>query len=75
MAKTAASAKSQKSLSEMSVDEKLRALFDLQIMDSKIDQIRTLRGELPLEVNDLEDEVEGLNTQLSRKSEEILAME
>ena len=45
MAKTAASAKSQKSLSEMSVDEKLRALFDLQIMDSIIDQIRTLRGE------------------------------
>ncbi|MDA0310226.1 MAG: C4-type zinc ribbon domain-containing protein [Bacteroidetes bacterium] len=75
MAKSAASAKSQKSLSEMSVDEKLRALFDLQIMDSKIDQIRTLRGELPLEVNDLEDEVEGLNAKIARKSEEILAME
>lgn len=75
MAKSAASAKSQKPLSEMSVDEKLRALFDLQIMDSKIDQIRTLRGELPLEVNDLEDEVEGLNAKIARKSEEILAME
>ncbi len=75
MAKSAASAKSQKSLSEMSVDEKLRALFDLQIMDSKIDQIRTLRGELPLELNDLEDEVEGLNAKIARKSEEILAME
>ena len=44
-------------------------------MDSKIDQIRTLRGELPLEVNDLEDEVEGLNAKIARKSEEILAME
>jgi len=39
---------------EISVEEKLRALFDLQIIDSRIDEIRNVRGELPLEVEDLE---------------------
>ena len=42
---------------EMSVEEKLRALYDLQLIDSRIDEIRNVRGELPLEVEDLEDEV------------------
>ena len=41
---------------ETSVEEKLRALFDLQLIDSRIDQIRSIRGELPLEVEDLENE-------------------
>ncbi|WP_333695911.1 zinc ribbon domain-containing protein [Flavobacterium sp.] len=45
---------------EMSVEEKLRALYDLQLIDSRIDEIRNVRGELPLEVQDLEDEVAGL---------------
>ena len=49
---------------EMSVEEKLKALYSLQLVDSEIDKIRTLRGELPLEVQDLEDEVEGLETRI-----------
>ena len=39
---------------ELTVEAKLRALFDLQLIDSRIDEIRGLRGELPLEVEDLE---------------------
>ena len=42
---------------EISVEEKLRTLFDLQLIDSRVDEIRNVRGELPLEVEDLEDEV------------------
>ena len=42
---------------EISVEEKLRALFDLQLIDSRIDEIRSVRGELPLEVEDLENVV------------------
>jgi len=45
---------------EISVEQKLRALYDLQLVDSRIDKIRNMRGELPLEVEDLEDEVAGL---------------
>jgi predicted nucleic acid-binding Zn-ribbon protein len=56
---------------ETSVEEKLQALFDLQVIDSKIDRIRTIRGELPLEVQDLEDEVAGLETRIE-KAEEAL---
>ena len=47
-----------KKAKEGSPEQKLRALYDLQIIDSKIDGIRTVRGELPLEVEDLEDEIE-----------------
>mgnify|MGYP003348168122 CR=1 FL=1 len=45
---------------ENPVEEKLKALFDLQTIDSKIDKIRTVRGELPLEVQDLEEIVQVL---------------
>ena len=45
---------------EYSVEEKLRAMYDLQLIDSRIDKIKSVRGELPLEVEDLEDEIEGL---------------
>ena len=45
---------------ELTVEQKLKALFQLQTMLSKIDEIKTLRGELPLEVQDLEDEIAGL---------------
>ena len=41
---------------EISVEERLRALYDLQLIDAQIDKIRSVRGELPLEVEDLEDE-------------------
>lgn len=51
---------------EISVEEKLRALFDLQLIDSRVDEIRNVRGELPLEVEDLEDEVAGLNTRIEK---------
>lgn len=51
-------------------EEKLNALYDLQVIDSEIDHIRTLRGELPLEVQDLEDDVEGLNTRINNFKED-----
>ncbi|TQD33633.1 zinc ribbon domain-containing protein [Haloflavibacter putidus] len=51
---------------EVSVEEKLRALFDLQLIDARIDEIRNVRGELPLEVEDLEDEVAGLNKRIEK---------
>lgn len=51
---------------EATVEERLRALYDLQLIDSRIDEIRNIRGELPLEVRDLEDEVAGLNLRLEK---------
>lgn len=51
---------------ELTVEEKLRALYDLQLIDSRIDEIRNMRGELPLEVEDLKDEVAGLNKRLEK---------
>ncbi|MFD2696383.1 zinc ribbon domain-containing protein [Mesonia sediminis] len=51
---------------EISVEEKLRTLFDLQLIDARIDEIRNVRGELPLEVEDLKDEVAGLNKRLEK---------
>ncbi len=49
---------------EVTIEERLRALYDLQLIDSRIDEIRNVRGELPLEVRDLEDEVAGYNKRL-----------
>ena len=51
-------------------EDKLRALFNLQIIDSRIDRLRVVRGELPLEVQDLEDELEGLRARLERMEED-----
>ena len=51
---------------ELSVEERLKALYQLQTTLSKIDEIKTLRGELPLEVEDLEDEIVGLNTRIDK---------
>ncbi len=56
---------------ELTVEQKLKALFQLQTMLSKIDEIKTLRGELPLEVQDLEDEIAGLSTRIERIKTEI----
>ena len=53
------------------VEEKLRSLYDLQIVDRRIDEIRNLRGELPLEVQDLEDEIAGMQTRLSKVEDEV----
>ncbi len=49
---------------EYTVEEKLKSLYQLQLIFSEIDHIKTLRGELPLEVQDLEDEVAGLRTRI-----------
>ena len=56
---------------EMSVEQKLKNLYSLQTKLSEIDEIKTLRGELPLEVQDLEDEIEGLSHRLHKYEEEI----
>lgn len=59
------------STNEITVEEKLRALYDLQLIDTRIDKIRNVRGELPLEVADLEDEITGLQTRQEKLQEEI----
>ena len=60
---------------EISVQERLRALFSLQLVDSEIDKIKTLRGELPLAVQDLEDEIAGLETRLGNLREDVVNLE
>lgn len=64
-----------KKAKELSVEDKLRALYDLQIIDRRIDEIRALRGELPLEVEDLENEVAGLETRIEKVNNEIADLE
>ena len=61
----------KKNPQELTVEQKLKALYQLQTMLSKIDEIKTLRGELPLEVQDLEDEIAGLTTRIERIKSEI----
>jgi len=56
---------------DFSVEEKLIAVLTLQKIDSKIDEIKTLKGELPMEVKDLEDEIEGLQTRINNIDAEI----
>ena len=56
---------------ELTVEQKLKTLYQLQTTLSKIDEIKTLRGELPLEVQDLEDEIAGLSTRIERIKSEI----
>lgn len=60
---------------ETTVAEKLERLYELQLIDSEIDRIKTIRGELPLEVQDLEDEVLGLETRIAKIQEEIKELE
>ena len=54
-----------------SPEETLRALYNLQYIDSRIDRMREVRGELPMEVKDLEDEMEGLNRRVEKIEEEM----
>ena len=61
----------KKDPTDLSVEEKLKTLFQLQTALSSIDEKRALRGELPLEVQDLEDEIEGLNTRVEKIQNEI----
>ena len=60
---------------EIPVEDRLRALYNLQLVASEIDKIKTLRGELPLEVQDLEDDIAGLETRLGNLREEVVALE
>jgi uncharacterized protein len=60
---------------ESTVAEKLKQLYDLQTIDSKIDEIEVLKGELPIEVSDLEDEIAGLSTRVSRLESQVHEME
>ena len=56
---------------DYSMQEKILALYELQKIDSKIDEINKIKGELPLEVQDLEDELAGLNTRIEHINGEI----
>ena len=64
-----------KKAKELSVEDKLRALYDLQIIDRRVDEIRAMRGELPLEVEDLENEVAGMETRMEKVNNEIADLE
>lgn len=61
----------KKETKDLTVEEKLKLLYQLQVTLSAIDEKRALRGELPNEVQDLEDELEGLNTRVERIENEI----
>ena len=54
-----------------SIEKQLKALYSLQVIDTKIDKIRIIRGELPLEIEDLEDQVAGLTTRLEKFNAEL----
>lgn len=69
MAKT--EKKTVKNIKTITVEEKLRALYQLQCVDSDIDKIRVVRGELPLEIQDLEDEITGFTTRIDKFKEEL----
>lgn len=60
---------------ELTVEEKLTEMYELQSIDSELDQIEILKGELPIEVNDLEDEIEGLTKRVKRLKDTIHEME
>ncbi len=58
-------------MQELTVEEKLQNLYELQRIDTEIDKIKTLRGDLPLEVQDLEDEIAGLETRIENLKVEL----
>ncbi len=60
-----------KAQQDFSVEEKLKMLYKLQLIDSEIDKINILLGELPLEVEDLSDEIQGLETRIEKYTEQI----
>ncbi len=66
---------SQEEKGEISVEKKLIALYTLQQIDTQVDKIRIIRGELPLEVQDLEDEIAGLETRIENYLQETVALE
>ena len=62
-------------MAELTISQKLQALYALQCVDSKIDQIKVIKGELPIQLKDLEDELEGLNTRLINHESTIKGFE
>jgi predicted nucleic acid-binding Zn-ribbon protein len=68
-------AKKKAVTTEFSVEDKLHALHQLQSIDSEIDKLRTVRGELPLEVQDLEDDLKGLETRIEKIDADITSKE
>ena len=64
-----------KNSKELSVEEKLRALYDLQLINSRLDEIRNTRGELPLEVDDLSDDVAQMEKKISKVYDEVKELE
>ncbi len=56
---------------ESTVEQKLKSIYELQMIHTQVDKIRTIRGELPMEVRDLEDEVEGLETRITKLKDEL----
>ena len=64
-------AQKKTSEADFSMQEKIAALYELQKIDSQIDEINKIKGELPLEVQDLEDEIAGLNTRIDNIKAEI----
>ena len=68
-------AKKEGKSAEITMEQKLRSLFNLQMVDSEITKISLLRGELPLEVQDLEDELAGLSTRIENLKIEVKDLE
>lgn len=60
---------------EVTVEDKLRALYNLQLIDSKIDEITSVQGELPLEIEDLENEIAGLSTRIEKLNQDVANFE
>ena len=67
----AVSSRKNSDANDFSMEEKIVALYELQKIDSKIDEINKLKGELPLEVQDLEDEIAGLETRVANITAEV----
>ncbi len=62
-------------MAELTIAEKLKNLFELQVVDSKIDEIQIMKGELPMGVSDLEDDIAGLETRIGRLEGQIQELE
>ena len=65
----------KKAAKTIMVEDKLKALYQLQCVDSDIDNIRVVRGELPLEIQDLEDDISGLKTRIEKYNAELSTLD
>ena len=74
MAKTTTKT-TKKAAKPIMVEDKLKALYQLQCVDSDIDNIRVVRGELPLEIQDLKDDISGLKTRIDKYNEELSTLD